>query len=179
MSDSQEPSTPVVREEYAIQQLKNVRQFARADRLPCKISEGLYIGGVGAARNLKALRKCGITHIVNASPVLPNFFAINPKGAFNYFTVPLFDDADADIIEAYALAASFIIEGRKKGATLVHCFAGQSRSAALVLAHLISEERLSLEEAFQKILEARPSIRPNTGFMNQLANYSKELQCSH
>ena len=30
-------------------------------------------GSIGAARNLEALRGCGVTHVVNASPIVPCF----------------------------------------------------------------------------------------------------------
>ena len=46
---------------------------------------------------------------------------------------------------------------------LVHCYAGQSRSVALVLAYLCSALRMQLSDAYQLVLSARPSARPNSG----------------
>jgi len=51
---------------------------------------------------------------------------------------------------------------------LVHCFAGQSRSVALVLAYLVMERGLRQEEALALVRKARPGAAPNAGFMRQL-----------
>ena len=46
---------------------------------------------------------------------------------------------------------------------LVHCYAGQSRSVALMLAYLCSALHMRLADAFQLVLHARPSACPNSG----------------
>jgi hypothetical protein len=81
-------------EEAALTAIAALRLSAKKDALPACVAPGLFIGGAGAARNLKALRKRGITHIVNAAPCVPCHFRDNPEG-FQYWTVPLFDDPDA------------------------------------------------------------------------------------
>lgn len=59
---------------------------------------------------------------------------------------------------------------------LVHCYAGQSRSAALVIAHMLaSTPGLGLMEAWAAVRAARPCARPNPGFLRQLAAYAKAL----
>ena len=61
-------------------------------------------------------------------------------------------------------ADAFIAAARERGgAVLVHCYAGQSRSAALVIAHLMSSPRLSLMDAWAATRAARPCIQPNPG----------------
>ena len=45
----------------------------------------------------------------------------------------------------------------------MHCYAGQSRSVALVLAYLCSALRMQLSDAYKLVLSARPSARPNSG----------------
>ena len=77
------------------QQRRRSSKAPAADALPCRVAEGLYVGGAAAARNLKALRKRGITAILNASPSLPCYFKDNPEGCFEYLVVPLFDDPEA------------------------------------------------------------------------------------
>lgn len=82
-------------EAAALRALAALRLRAKKDNLPARVAGGLFIGGAGAARNLKALRKRGITHIVNAAPAVPCHFRDNPEGAFEYLALPLFDDPDA------------------------------------------------------------------------------------
>lgn len=58
---------------------------------------------------------------------------------------------------------------------LVHCYAGQSRSAALVIAHLMAAQGLGLMDAWALTRAARPCAQPNSGFLRQLALYGKRL----
>ncbi len=50
----------------------------------------------------------------------------------------------------------------------VHCYAGISRSATIVVAYLMKYENYKFEEAIQCVFEARPIIRPNIGFLKLL-----------
>ena len=88
-----EPGAEV--EAEALRALAALRLRSKHDSLPARVAPGLFIGAAGAARNLKALRKRGITHIVNAAPAVPCHFRDNPEGAFEYLALPLFDDPDA------------------------------------------------------------------------------------
>ena len=74
-------------------------------------------GGAGAARNLKALRKVGVTHILTASPAVPCFFADNPpERAFRYLSLRLWDDPGADLGEH--LPAASPLGSKKEGVAL-------------------------------------------------------------
>lgn len=76
------------------------------------------------------------------------------------------------------LAVADLIEmARRRGyGSVVHCAAGVSRSAALTLAYLLKYTDLSLLEAFRHTRTVRPVIRPNSGFMKQLAAYERKLR---
>lgn len=238
------------REERALRKLAQARQQARKDKYPCKVAEGLYIGGccaklqlrawsvlpllphlrppcllafllllfplahpyprpacnaacqacraarllassspapcspppppppagaVGAARNLKALQKAGITHVVNASPAVPCFF--REHGTFEYLAVDLYDDPSADLLVHVDRVNEFIDSARKAGGgVLVHCYAGQSRSAALLMAYLMAEGAgRDMVSAWGAVRKARPCAKPNAGFLRQLAQYAGEL----
>jgi protein phosphatase slingshot len=158
----------------AAQRLAALRAASGKDRVPCKVADGLYIGALGAARNLKALRKAGITHVLNCSPAVPCFFRDHPN-EFTYHVVPIFDDDDADLLAHLPPASAFIAAGRRAGGVLVHCYAGQSRSAAFVMGHLVECEGASLVDAFAAVRRARPAARPNRGFLQQLDTYASVL----
>lgn len=56
---------------------------------------------------------------------------------------------------------------------LVHCVYGQSRSAAVCVAHLMAAHRLTLQDAYDAVQEARPCIHINSGFLRQLALFER------
>lgn len=162
----------------AAHKLALLRRAAGKDKYPCQVLPGLFIGPMGAARNLKALRKCGITHILNVSPVVPCYFRDNPEGAFAYHLVPIYDDASVELAPHLHESVQFMAEGRDAGGVLVHCYAGQSRSASFVIAYLMAEEGMSLTEAWAAVRKARPCVQPNQGFLRQLADYEQSLNAA-
>ena len=60
---------------------------------------------------------------------------------------------------------NFIYNNLKTTNVLVHCYAGVSRSASLVLAFLMKHHKLSLKDAFRKVKSVRTQIDPNEGFI--------------
>ena len=78
------------------------------------------------------------------------------------------DLASEDLLTHFPATISFISEGQSKGAVLVHCFYGKSRSATVVTAHLMHQYRITVERALDKVKAKRPCVNPNPGFMAQL-----------
>lgn len=62
-----------------------------------------------------------------------------------------------------------------KGSVLVHCVAGISRSATMVLAYLMKYLKMNLKDAHTHVKSRRPFIRPNLGFWKQLVEYEMKL----
>lgn len=58
---------------------------------------------------------------------------------------------------------------------LVHCVVGVSRSATLVLAYLMLQQQLSLQQAIITVRERR-WIFPNRGFLRQLCQLDQQLR---
>lgn len=57
----------------------------------------------------------------------------------------------------------------------VHCFAGVSRSATIVISFLMKKFEWSLNQALTFTKKRRRYIDPNPGFMRQLRKYEREL----
>lgn len=62
-----------------------------------------------------------------------------------------------------------------KGCVLVHCHAGVSRSATVVIAYLMQEKDLTFDQAFSFASKKRPVIFPNMGFQRQLQEWERLL----
>nr|DAD42854.1 TPA_asm: hypothetical protein HUJ06_001084 [Nelumbo nucifera] len=71
---------------------------------------------------------------------------------FVRMATPLRDMENEDLLDYLDVCLDFIHENRKEGAVLVHCFAGVSRSAAIITAYLMRTEQLSQEGSSKSIM---------------------------
>jgi hypothetical protein len=94
-----------------------------------------------------------------------------------YHRIWLHDDPNEQIDVHFESATDFIHTQLQQGKkVLVHCQAGVSRSATIVIAYLMRYMHLSYSQAFQVVLQCRHFINPNAGFKTQLLAYEKKLQ---
>jgi hypothetical protein len=61
------------------------------------------------------------------------------------------------------------------GTVFVHCYAGVSRSAAIVIAYMMQEHSMNMFEALHFVKQKRNSVFPNAGFQRQLMDFEKKL----
>lgn len=90
-------------------------------------------------------------------------------------SIDLQDDQKEQIYGFFNTSYYFIDSNLHSTNVLVHCMAGVSRSATLVIAYLMRKYRMHLEKAKTLVMEKRPFINPNPGFIRQLEFYDKEL----
>ncbi len=85
---------------------------------------------------------------------------------FEYKIIDIIDDEEEDIKKSFIECIEFIEEKTvKEGKTiLVHCAAGVSRSASVVIAYTMWKNQVSLKEAFATVRSKRPCVWPNEGF---------------
>ncbi|CAK4084448.1 unnamed protein product [Aphanomyces euteiches] len=146
-----------------------------------KILDGLYVGGRESVDDLAALEMLAVTHIVNCTEDIPNFFygeyepmpcttsSTNDPGTISYLRVPISDDPDVAIDSFFQSVFGFIQNARDSGKVcLVHCSQGMSRSPTFILAYLVARENMSVLEALRYTRALRPVISPNVGFMRKL-----------
>ena len=91
----------------------------------------LYLGDREDSRDRPGLARHGVTHVVNCAAELPCCF----PAELHYLALGL-RDPDPQFTARTRPAMAFIDEGRAAGGVLVHCTAGVSRSAAVMLAYL-------------------------------------------
>ncbi|CAL5351751.1 unnamed protein product [Camellia sinensis] len=87
--------------------------------------------------------------------------------------VPLRDTENENLLDYLDVCLNFIDKSRKEGSVLVHCFAGVSRSAAIITAYLMRTEQLSQEDALESLQKSCEFVCPNDGFLEQLKMFEE------
>ena len=130
------------------------------------ITQNIALGGRDDANNISAMRKFGITHVLNVAKQMPLFF----PGEFVYLKIPLEDTDSTQVAEVMPKASEFISHAEEvKGRVLIHCISGVSRSTTVLLMHLIDQHNICLLDSYNYVRSCRPFIEPNKGFRLQLA----------
>jgi hypothetical protein len=125
-----------------------------------KILDGLYLSNAETANDHEYLKSLGIKQILTIGKELTPH--INPD--FECIFIPIDDCINENISKYFNIAYSFI----EKAPTLVHCYAGISRSATLVINYVMRKKNMHLNEALEFVRNVRPIVRPNKGFMVNL-----------
>ena len=136
-----------------------------------EIIDNVYLGNLSAAENVTKLKEVGIKKVLS---LLDGFF---PK--YNEsdniiqkkFIVP--DYHQENIIKIFGDCFKFI-KGEEK--VLVHCYAGSSRSASIVIAYLMWNKKMSFKEALNFVHNKRANVYPKPGFQDQLELFEKQLK---
>ncbi|XP_027232490.1 dual specificity protein phosphatase 3 isoform X1 [Penaeus vannamei] len=141
----------------------------------------LYLGDCDAAMNEQYLLRHGITYILNAAgntcgpaPVKtgPDYYK---DPSIVYLGLNLIDLPFINISVHFETGANFIEDALSSGGkVLVHCRQGRSRSASIVAAFLMIKRDMSAAAALTGLRECR-EIRPNNGFLQQLADLDLSL----
>lgn len=86
------------------------------------------------------------------------------------------DSDKENIAMLFEPACEFIQRAKAAGKRiLVHCMAGRSRSATLVIAFLMRSSNMTLHDAFVFVKQKRPIVYPNIGFWLQLMEEELKL----
>jgi hypothetical protein len=154
------------------------------------IVPGLFQGSM-LSLSPRTLTAYGITRVVNCAAGSLRAPAECYATGSGRVELPLFleDELDQDLFdvrppnftstaEAFAPAANivdaarWIEQARAEGhSVLVHCVQGRSRSAAIVLFHLMRTRRMHVHDALALLQRARPIVQPNMAFMTQLTRW--------
>lgn len=136
------------------------------------IEDNLYLGGLAAAKNLEVLNKYKITHILTIDTCpLPRLITDMKQFVIKY--IQLSDQPKEDLLSYFDESDLFIKEGLSKGAVLVHCYFGVSRSASIIIAYIMKKYNISYSEAYKRVKAKRCIVYPNNGFVSQLKLYSQ------
>lgn len=134
----------------------------RPDLRVANILPGLYLSSQDPAVRLDILERHGIRHVLSVGIGASERF-----DGIRYYFCDLLDLPETNMTPSIEKCVD-IIRGCREGNILVHCNAGVSRSPAIVIAYLMIVTRMSYDEAYGRVKEARSCIRPNDGFARQL-----------
>nr|CDS29246.1 dual specificity protein phosphatase 14 [Hymenolepis microstoma] len=138
-----------------------------------RINDHLYLCSLQALTS-KRLHQKGITQVISVMPeTIPSEILAQVE---RHIQIPV-DDIDYSNLRSHfdEVGDRIAREARRGGKTAVHCMAGISRSATIVLAYLMKYQRLNLSEAYNRVISVRPCIQPNLGFWRQLIAYEESL----
>ena len=135
-----------------------------------EIEENLWLGNSFAAGDIKDLKEKGIKKILSVMNDNPNEY--NKEDGFKLKTIEIMDLNHENIIQYFGECLNFI-DGDEK--ILVHCAAGTSRSATIVIAYLMWKQKMKFDEALKYVQNKRFVVCPNKGFKDQLKLFEKLL----
>ena len=134
-----------------------------------KITDKVYLGDWIGAEDLEKLKQNNIKRVLSCMGYLsPNY---NDKSIVQKI-IELDDNEETNIFQYFHDSILFIENSDK---VFVHCFAGVSRSATLVIAYFMWKRKMSFKQSLQFVNKYR-SIGPNAGFRLQLIILEKKLK---
>jgi len=137
-----------------------------------QITPQLHVGGQYRRRGWPRLAARGITAVINMRVEFDDRAAgIAPA---RYLHLPTVDD-HAPTLEHLEAGVVFVAqEIAQGGAVYVHCGSGVGRAATMAAAYLV-RSGLSPAQAWDRIRQARPFVRPTAVQMEQLERYASQF----
>ncbi|XP_019714108.1 uncharacterized protein LOC109508512 [Hippocampus comes] len=133
----------------------------------------LYLGNERDAQDLDLLLHLNIGYVVNVTTHLPLYHL---KSGLHYKRLPATDNSKQNLRQYFEEVFEFIEEAYQSGqGVLVHCQAGVSRSATIVIAYLMKHTLMTMTDAYKYVRSRRPVVSPNLNFMGQLLEFERDL----
>ncbi|KAK4195542.1 protein-tyrosine phosphatase-like protein [Triangularia verruculosa] len=150
--------------------------------------EELFVGGIFGVNRPRVIHEHKITHVLSVIQYSLDTLEDEVYRPLQHMTIDIDDMEDQDILVHLPKMVRFIQQGlhEQKGAVLVHCAMGKSRSVTAIVAYLLwkhpqrfglgrgdakvdaKEAKEAVQKAVELVRETRPIAEPNEGFMEQL-----------
>uniref|UniRef100_A0A8C2WHZ3 protein-tyrosine-phosphatase n=1 Tax=Cyclopterus lumpus TaxID=8103 RepID=A0A8C2WHZ3_CYCLU len=139
----------------------------------------LFLGNERDAQDLDLLLRLNIGFVVNVTTHLPLYHV---NSGLRYKRLPATDNSKQNLRQYFEEVFEFIGEIHvvvfrelKCLGVLVHCQAGVSRSATIVIAYLMKHTLMTMTDAYKYVRSRRPVVSPNLNFMGQLLEFERDL----
>ncbi|CAD8064755.1 unnamed protein product [Paramecium sonneborni] len=131
---------------------------------------GLYLADIDCALSLdllKSLQIGALLSIIDEPKIDASAYIIH-----EVINIP--DCTQQNIQDYFPQTNQFIEKHRQHTNVMVHCFAGISRSASVIIAYLMFKFQWGFQTALNFVVQKRPQVKPNYGFIQQLIQYEKQ-----
>lgn len=143
----------------------------KPDLSVAKVLPGLLMGSQDVTQCQNVLEEYNVSHILSLGVNVPKL------EGYDYTFLSILDLPESCLTDIFHECFTVIDSVRKKNKTIyVHCNAGVSRSASVVIAYLMKESNLKFKDAHKYLKTIRPCIKPNEGFVKQLLFYEQHLK---
>mmetsp|Transcript_11961 Transcript_11961/g.35836 ORF Transcript_11961/g.35836 Transcript_11961/m.35836 type:complete len:480 (-) Transcript_11961:160-1599(-) len=145
-----------------------------ARKYPSEILPGeVYLGEWSHAEAHERLLELNVRRVVTIHNSPEN---MELPAKFKHLRFQLADVDTQNVAPFFNTTYDFVEEGRAAGhATLIHCGAGVSRSAALTIAYLMRRFTWNASKARAHVAERRSAVYPNDGFWRSLCALESQL----
>lgn len=134
------------------------------------IIDNIYLGD--STHSEDELIELGISYVFN---VTPNKYREYKK--IIDVNIPIQDIYEQNIMDIYPEVSKHLKELNDKGIKIyVHCHAGISRSASLVILYIMMYHNMDFDDAFKYVRERRYCIQPNPSFAEQLKILGEKIK---
>jgi len=135
----------------------------------------LYVTDMYTATDAPTLERLRITHVVSVVDQETYPYPSNVK----HLHLPIADEISSNMARYFDDVVEWIknaMDEDESANVVVHCICGVSRSPSVVIAYLMATQGMSLSDSLSHIKGKREISCPNSGFIDQLADYEKKLK---
>ncbi|XP_022594636.1 serine/threonine/tyrosine-interacting-like protein 1 isoform X2 [Seriola dumerili] len=151
---------------YTITELENLKTY------PVEVIAGLlYMGDQKQGTDSNILKDLKINAVISIS-LSDTLESRSIKWSQTILNIPVADSVESDLYSNFERICSFIGSHINMGSrVLIVSRQGRSRCSALTIAFLMHHLKYTLEESWKYMLKCKPTMRPNTGFLQQLSEW--------
>jgi len=166
--------------EIILQNIVEDIQHVEYDTHIWEILPNIYLGDFKCATSSELLHAYEMTHILNCASgsggcnTSEKFYKEHDLDIKLHSFIS-YDDEEYDIVSKHAKESIEFMNAalkQEKAHVLVHCMAGMNRSACMIVAYLIAQEKMSLLQAIVHIKSKRKMVLWNESFRRQLIHFA-------